>query len=367
MSPAETIAVRLPNPLGDVVAATALLRLLRSRFPAARIVAIGSQAAAELLAGLDSYDSFEILRPRPRSEIATLRREADALRRSAAGTVVLCPNSWSSALAARLAGVPRRVGRAGRGRGALLTDRLPPIGEPRPMTDLYLELAAPLAPSGRKDPQEAPQPELAATPDEEARAQERLRAAARAGVHGPFLAVAPGASFGTSKVYPPEQLAAALRLVRSRSGLVPLLLGAPSEARLLAAVAAAAGPPLLSTHGDPAGPGELKALLRASAALLTMDTGARAVAAVLGVPQGVLVGPTDPRWSAFARERTLPLRRDDLPCSPCHLRTCPVDQRCLRWIAPEEVAQAVAALLARWRGAGELVGRAGFEPATSTL
>ncbi len=342
-APGETLLVRLPNPLGDAVAATALLRVLRDGLPGVRLAAAGPAPLAELLAGHPCLDLFLPLPPPARRGMAAPVREARVLRRAGAGTVLLLPNSWSSVLAARLAGIPRRVGRAMRGRGGLLTRRLPPIHSPRPMDGLYLEFAGALGLAA----DEPAGPVLGVTEEEETRADRRLEAARVTGARPPWLAVAPGAAFGPSKVYPPHLLAEVLVLLRQRADLVPILLGSPAEVPLMEDLARRVGPPLVATHGDPAGLGEMKALLRRARLLLTMDTGARPMAAALEVPQVVLYGPTDPRWSAFAREACRPLGPAPVAdCAPCHLARCPTDQRCLAAIPPEVVVAACLELLA---------------------
>ncbi len=61
----ERIGIRLPNPIGDVVAATPLIRLLKQRNPEDRIVLIGSAKAIELLDGLDTWHEAEALEETP--------------------------------------------------------------------------------------------------------------------------------------------------------------------------------------------------------------------------------------------------------------------------------------------------------------
>ncbi|TAH36781.1 MAG: hypothetical protein EYC70_07255 [Planctomycetota bacterium] len=332
MTRPSVLAVRLPNPVGDVVAATPLLRALRQAQAAEAIILAGSSGAAELLAGLDSYDRFEVL-PAGRGVAA----EARLLRRSRAEAVLLLPNSWSSALAARLAGIGRRIGRRAAGRGPLLSETLPPVGAPRAMSALYFELGAPLGVSGA-----VPGPELAITPGEEALAANRL---AGSPTSAPLLAVAPGATFGASKIYPVPLLAEVLHALHARLGLRPLLLGSPAEAPLLRDLAQRLGAAAISTHAAPAGLGEMKALLRRCTALLCMDNGARAMAAALRVPAAVLYGPTDPRWSGPGSGGAVHLRRADLPCSPCHLKHCPIGHACLRGVPPARVVEALQGLL----------------------
>ena len=322
------IAVRLPNPLGDVLAATPLLRLLRRRTPDAHLLAVGGAKAVALLRGLDSVDELVELPPREGNGAGGPFAEARALRALRADLIYVLPNSWSAAWAARWARIPQRIGRRARGRGPLLSKRLPSIREPRPMTELYGELASAL-------PGELPRIELRVTDHERERAAARLAALLPERGSG-VLAVAPGAAFGPSKIYPAGALGRAMAMAREHTGLNPLVVGAPSEEALLREVGGHGGAPVAV-----ADVGEMKGLLAASEVLLTMDSGARHLGAALGVPQVVLYGPTDPRWSAFARERTIAIRVSGVGCMPCHRKVCPIDHRCMEWIAPGRVAGAV--------------------------
>ncbi|MFQ5749559.1 MAG: glycosyltransferase family 9 protein [Planctomycetota bacterium] len=333
----DVLGIRLPNPVGDVVAAIPFLAALRSHASASRIFAYGSENACKILEGLPHLDEQVALPAANLSGLRGVRSQAFVLRSRRTKRVFLLPNSWSSAAAACAARVPVRIGRRARGRAALLTQALPAIGAPRPMTELYLELLSP--PAASSDP--ASLPELAVLPLHAARAEARLAQAAREGISPPFLAVAPGAAFGPSKIYPPHLLAKVLSEVRQEFGLTPLLLGSEAEAPLLAGLAARVGPPVLDTGTWPASLGEMKALLSRSEVLLAMDTGARHLAAALGIPQVVLYGPTDPRWSDFHLEKTLKLRGEGVSCSPCHLKRCPIDHRCLTGIPPARVAAEV--------------------------
>jgi len=327
----KRIAVRLPNPVGDVVAATPLLRVLRQRNPMARIIVAGSRPAIELLQGLPTIDEYAELGPETRTGALGPWRQAEALRHLYADTIYLLPNSTSSALAAALAKIPARIGRQAPLRGLLLTETLPRIREARPMTELYVELDGAT---------EAPPIELAVTERERKLAEETVDALGQHELEPPFFAVAPGAAFGPSKIYPAEMTAEALRLTAERTGLQPLLFGSPAESGLIREIkqrCKAAGCTVPFMH---ASIGEMKALLSWCKLMLTMDNGARHVAAALGVPQVVLFGATDPAWTDYCRARTTFLRREEVDCSPCHKKVCPIDLRCLRRIEPAVVADA---------------------------
>ena len=84
-------------------------------------------------------------------------------------------------------------------------------------------------------------------------------------------------------------------------------------------------------------------LLKLCRVLLTNDSGPMHVAAALGTPVVVPFGSTSPELTGPGlpgdpRHRLL---KSDAPCSPCFLRECPIDFRCLNGISVERVVEAV--------------------------
>lgn len=337
------LVVRLPGPLGDAVMATPALRALRRALPATRITWAAGAGVHGALEGLPWRDDVLALGSAMLQGARAPLRAARQLRRLRADAILLLPNSFSSALAARLAGIPVRVGTALQGRGSLLTHavEVPRAARgrlaPRPMRAHYLDLVAPW---GARD--DGGPTELRVLPFDAERA-----AACLAGVPPgtTLVGVHPGAGFGPSKCWPPALLGEALARLREQAGVLPLLLGGPGEQALLQEVAAAAGGPLRSTAGDPPGLGTLKGLLARCRLLLTADTGPRHVAEALGVPTVTWVGPTDPRWGAGGAGEVL--RVEGLDCLACHARECPLGHhRCMRDLAPGRVVEAALRLLA---------------------
>ena len=126
-----------------------------------------------------------------------------------------------------------------------------------------------------------------------------------------------------------------------------MVLCAPGEEEIGAAVRGHATSPLVDTGLDPLTVDVLKALIARSRVLLTNDTGPRHIAAAFDVPVVCLMGPTDPTYTDTDMERQTVLRREDVPCSPCHLKVCPVPGHpCLTGIPP---AEAIAAVEKVWR------------------
>jgi heptosyltransferase-2 len=77
---------------------------------------------------------------------------------------------------------------------------------------------------------------------------------------------------------------------------------------------------------------------------LTNDSGAMHVAAALGVPTVAIFGATDPEATGPVGP-AVRIVREPVECSPCFLRECPIDHRCMQRVSPERVAREARELL----------------------
>jgi heptosyltransferase-2 len=94
---------------------------------------------------------------------------------------------------------------------------------------------------------------------------------------------------------------------------------------------------------------ESVALLSLADLLITNDTGPAHIAAALGRPALVIFGPTNPTTTRpFSPVAEIVRRPPD--CAPCMLRDCPIDHRCMTAIAPSEVFERAAQILAARKG-----------------
>jgi heptosyltransferase-2 len=319
---------------------TPALRALRQAQPQAEVVLSGRPWVGELLAGIGSFDRF-VSEPR-RSFRATLAH-AVALRRDGYDWAVLFPDSVRVALGPFLAGIPLRVGYARNAlRRALLTQALAPPRTPEgarlpmSMIERYLDVIRPL---GCSDAGNAL--DLVVHPSAAERVHERLE---RAGVGGAdLLVVCPGAHYGASKLWPPEHFARACDLLAER-GLRTVLAPGPGETEIAAAITKVMKTAALNLVDPVISLPELAALIDRARLLLVNDTGPRQMAVALGTPVVTVMGPTDPRHSHHLLERQRVLR-EDVECSPCHLKTCPIDHRCMTRLQPERVVAAAGELL----------------------
>jgi heptosyltransferase-2 len=97
---------------------------------------------------------------------------------------------------------------------------------------------------------------------------------------------------------------------------------------------------------------ELTAIIKRCGLFLTNDTGPMHIAAALRVPLVAVFGPTDWRNTAPFGDRH-DLVRHAVDCSPCLLRECPIDHRCMTGVTVDDVLAAVARSLDRREASGE--------------
>jgi heptosyltransferase-2 len=343
------LAIFLPNWVGDAVMATPALRALRARYPQARLIGVLRPYVAGVLEGspwLDRLVFLETKGPWARRWPAAAWR----LRGCRPELAVLFPNSFRSALVARLARCRRRVGYRRYGRGFLLTDGLEPVrgGDgrlvPSPALDAYNRLAEA---AGCPDP--GRRLALFTTPADEAAADAVWQ---REGL-GRFREVVclnSGGAFGSAKHWPKEYFAALARLLVDERGCGVLFLCGPAEHDLAREVARLASRPAVRTLADnPLSLGLTKACVRRADLLVTTDSGPRHFAAAFDRPVVTLFGPTHIAWTETYFARAVHLQKK-VECGPCQRRVCPLDHRCMKLLPPDEVYQAAVGLLDRQAG-----------------
>ena len=246
------------------------------------------------------------------------------------------PNSLKRALLPFLASIPERIGYLGEARIGLLTHRLKNPKTRPPMVAFYSAL------SGE-------------TGLEDDRPQLRIDAAETASTldglglrQGGYVVFAPGAEFGAAKRWPARHFSElAARLDRP-----VVLLGSGKEAALCEEIAAPVNAQqsgkCLNLAGKTSLPQAL-ALIAASCATVSNDSGLMHVAAALGVPQVAIFGSSSPLHTPPLNDRATvlwlkadPAYQPPLDCAPCFARECPLGHtRCLNDISAEQVLKAL--------------------------
>jgi heptosyltransferase-2 len=326
-----------PSWLGDAVMMDTLVQRLKRGDPAGRITVMTPAHIEEVVRRLPGVGDT-LVNPFAHGalRLGERRRFGRSLRGRFERAYVL-PHSWKSALVPFFAGVPRRTGFVGEARFLVLNDarKLDEAALPR-MVDRFALLADP---PGTRTAGETPTPGLSADPADVAAALASFNLADSP----PAVAFCVGAEFGPAKRWPAAHFGAlARRLLAEGRGV--WVLGGPADAPIGDEVAAAA-PGVINLAGRTT-LSEAIDLLAAAAAVVANDTGLMHVAAALGRPVAALYGSTTPRFSPPLTDRGAILR-EDLPCSPCFERVCPLGHfNCLNGLAPERVWTALEPMLA---------------------
>jgi lipopolysaccharide heptosyltransferase II len=170
------------------------------------------------------------------------------------------------------------------------------------------------------------------------------------------IGLCPGAEYGPTKRWLPERFAEVAATVSAERPVHWILFGAAGDIETGAIVQAAIGTNCVNRIGKTTLP-ELIAELRECALLLTNDTGTMHLASLLAVPVVAVFGSTEPRLTGPLGTGHHILRHQ-VECSPCFLRECPIDFRCMKAVTVPEVVAAVNSLLERWETPLERVPRA---------
>jgi heptosyltransferase-2 len=338
-SSASRLVVRATNWLGDAVMSLPALRAVREVFPRAHLAIVARPWVADLYARERAIDEVIAFSAKSWSE---KREFAARLREMRFDAAILLPNSFDSALVMWMAGIAERIGYRRDARGMLLTRAIEPpeAGDiPRHERFYYLEL---LRRAGMIEKFPAVGPiELDCRDEACAAGVARM---AELGIERPAIGVSPGAAYGNAKRWLPERFAEAAASAARTRGASVLVFGSAAERELCQQVTEAipgarnlAGATTLREFLD---------LVAACSLFLTNDSGAMHVASALGVPVAAVFGPTDDTTTGPSGRVTRVIR-EHVECSPCLLRECPIDHRCMTRVTAQTVAEAALEL---WRG-----------------
>jgi lipopolysaccharide heptosyltransferase II len=241
-----------------------------------------------------------------------------------------------------------RVGYDTEHRGFLLTRSIPlPVWkDERHEVFYYLNIIHELerAISGRPSP-ETVEPEfaLSVSEDRKEQARELLREQGLDEAR-PLVLLCPGSVNSRAKRWPAERFAE-LADQFSAAAINVALIGSPGETDVSEKVRdlAQAKPLVLTGQTSVA---EATALISIADILITNDTGPAHIGPAVGTPTLVIFGPTNPVTTRPFGPAGVVVREPP-DCAPCMLRDCPIDHRCMTFIAPADVFARAQELMRR--------------------
>ncbi len=259
---------------------------------------------------------------------------AQQLRREKFDLAVLLQKASGAAFLAVLAGIPRRFGFSSDGRKLLMTHSIPFDQEIWSMHRVhqYRRLFGTFGINGGSQ-----KLCLAVNPQEKIWANDRLQG-------GRWLAINPGAAFGSAKRWIPERFADVADQLHKLYGFSVVLTGGPAEIEIGQAIEQAMIHQPLNLIGKTS-IREMLAVIDRCDLMVSNDSGPMHVSAALDTPVVAIFGPTDHTkthpWCDHFK-----VVRHPVDCAPCMLKVCPIDHPCMDGVTAGIVVDACQELMA---------------------
>lgn len=314
------ILIRSSNWLGDAVMSAPAVRAIKNGRPDANVTILTQAKIADFWRAMPEVD--DVISIPERAGVFGVAWKI----RGKYDVAILFPNSARSALEVWLAGIPRRLGYAGHKRAWMLNQIISEPKSKKPLRPVH---------HGARYMRIAEKTGAAATP---------LTFPAVARPDGSIrLGVVPGAEYGPAKRWQPIRFRRMMQLVSDTIPCSWVILGVKKDRVLADEIAdGLSGVDCRNLTGKTS-LAELIEILRGLDVLVSNDTGTMHLAAALGVPVVAIFGSTEPMLTAPLGERQIIIRHQ-VECSPCFLRECPIDFRCMDEVSADEVKDAVLTL-----------------------
>jgi len=317
------ILIRSSNWLGDAVMSVPAVRAIKNGRPDAQVTIAAPAKIAPMWKLIPEVDAIISLPNASLLPVLSLLK-----RRPAFDVAILFPNSLRVALESWLSRIPRRIGYHGHWRRWLLNQTVSETRKPVPPEHHSLRFLRIARECGA---------ETSTILDSTSDIQTAV-------AHQPLkIGLSPGAEYGPAKRWLPERFAEAATKISAQSSAQWILFGTKNDAAIGDQIAAAIGDHCVNRIGRTT-LDQLINELRECRLLLTNDTGTMHLAALLGVPVVAIFGSTEPRLTGPLGNGHIVLRHH-VECSPCFLRECPIDFRCMKAVSAQEAADAVLSIL----------------------
>ncbi len=336
--------------LGDVILTLSVAQVLRSLEPGLPVdMMVVPRTAAVLTGHPDIRETLIYDKRGADAGVGGFFRMMKEVKRRGYGCALVPHRSLRSALLARMAGIPVRVG-FDTSAGSMLFTRIVPYGGELHEIARNLRLLEAL---GVDRPAHVA-PRLYPT-DEQKKTVSGFLAAFEGAPSAPLIAIAPGTVWNTKR-WPPERFATLAGGLVSR-GYGVILVGGVEDAGLCREIAAAGGGiRIMNACGKFPVLGSAE-LIRRSALLVCNDSAPLHLATAVGTPILAIFGATIPGFGfGPTGPRDAVMETGGLSCRPCSIHggdRCPVGTfECMTRITPEMVLDAVVSMTAWTSGTG---------------
>lgn len=345
------ILIRGTNWIGDAIMTIPAMREVRRIFPLAHIALWTRPWAEGIFRNAGFIDEIISLEDRGKN-FKQAMRQAALIRNMGFDLGIVFPNSYRSAAQTKLGKVKRRFGYAGEGRRFLLTDpiRVPKWKNNRHEVFYYLHLIEEVEQrllGGTSVKESTPDISLNISDERMEEAREMLE---KAGClpGRPIIALGPGSTNSRAKRWPAERFAELAEKLGKDTGANIVMLGSKEESETASHINEMCDTPLIDLTGK-TDLGQASAILSLSDIFISNDMGLAHLADSVGTKTFVIFGPTNPVTTRPFSE-TAEVVREPVECSPCMLRDCPIDHRCMARISVDRVFKLTLAHLSGLKG-----------------
>lgn len=332
------IIVRGTNWIGDAVMQVPALRELRRVFPDAHITLCTRSWARGIFQDVEFVDDILTI-----EDDESVFAQARKWRKGKFDLAILFTNSFQTAFISKLGKVKKRFGYANEGRSFLLTNAIekPNWKNEKHEIYYYLNLIAEVEKHyfGITSEQKV-QFDLAVS---EARKIEAQKILEQNGVDlsKKLIALCAGSTNSRAKRWQSESYAKLNDRLQRELNANIILIGDKSELDVSLEVAEKSEiKPIVLTGKTSLA--ESTEILSVCDLMVSNDTGPAHISSALGTKTIVIFGPTNPKTTHPIGAEII---RKEVDCSPCMLRDCPIDHRCLTQISADEVFEKVKVLL----------------------
>ncbi len=341
------IVVRGTNWIGDAVMTIPALRELRRIFPDAHISLHTRQWARGIFQDADFID--EILTfEKQNNPLQTVRKQAKLWRGKEFDLCILFTNSFQTALLSKLGKAKKRFGYKNEGRSFLLTNSFdkPIWKNEKHEAYYYLNLVAEVEKEylGTQTVGDSKIKFELEVSDERRKEARNILEKNGVDLSQRVVAFGVGSTNSMAKRWQADSFAKLNDLLHSECNANVILIGSADELTVSNEVLerSKTKPTILTGKTSLS---EVTAILSEVDLLISNDMGLAHVSAAVETKTMTIFGPTNPKttkpWNAEI------IRREDVECSPCMLRDCPIDHRCMTWISPAAVFEKAKILLKR--------------------
>lgn len=334
----QKILVVNVNWLGDVIFSIPVFKTLRENYPHARISCLAVPRVLEILQCVPQIDDIHIYDEKEKDRgIFGKIRVIEELRRQSFDAVFLLHGSWSRAFLMFLAGIPVRVGYAGK-KGKLLTHSFPiPRGEAH-KADIYVNL---LEAFGLKITDRTSELQVPAIVKDQT---DKILRDAGVSDKEPFVVVHTSGNWDLKR-WPQKDWADLIRILKTELNLQVVISEGPKEIEWAREIARLSGtnPVVLAGQTDLR---QLMALLEKAALVISADSGPLHIASCVSRNIIGLYGPTMPLTTGPRGKSHAVILHKDVGCNraSCYFLACP-DNVCMQAVAVNDVVEAVKKIL----------------------